>query len=266
MGQISDTFEKTRSAGRIALMPYLAVGYPTVETTLALAPALASAGADIFELGVPFSDPLADGATVQHATQIALRNGVTLTTCLEVAAELRRKLSTPLLLMSYYNPIAHFGEIAFCTSARLAGVDGLIVPDLPPEEAGDLQEAAKTNGLDLIYLVAPTSTDDRLETVAHLASGFVYCVSLAGTTGARSRLADGLPDYLQRVRQHVRVPLAVGFGISHPEHVQTVAAHADGAIVASALIDRLEKTATEDQVAVAAAYVAELAAATGRPG
>lgn len=265
MGQISEVFERTRSAGRIALMPYLAVGYPTVETTLALAPALASAGADIFELGVPFSDPLADGATVQHATQIALRNGVTPAICLEVAAELRRKLSTPLLLMSYYNPIAHFGEAAFCAAARLSGVDGLIVPDLPPEEADDLQEAAKTNGLDLIYLVAPTSTDDRLDTVAQLASGFVYCVSLAGTTGARSRLADGLSTYLERVRRHVDVPLAVGFGISRPEHVRTVAAHADGAIVASALIDRLEALPAEEHVAAAASYVAELAAATRRP-
>lgn len=265
MGQISEVFERTRRAGRIALMPYLAVGYPTVETTLALGPALASAGADIFELGVPFSDPLADGATIQHATQIALRNGVTPTMCLEVAAELRRKLSTPLLLMSYYNPIAHFGEAEFCATARRSGVDGLIVPDLPPEEAGDLQEAAKTNGLDLIYLVAPTSTDDRLETVAQQASGFVYCVSLSGTTGARSRLAEGLPSYLERVRRYVDVPLAVGFGISRPEHVQTVAAHADGAIVASALIDRLEKLAPEDRVTGAAAYVAELAAATKRP-
>lgn len=265
MGQISEIFDKKRSAGRIALMPYLAVGYPTVEMTLELGPALARAGADIFELGVPFSDPLADGATVQHATQVALRNGVTLATCLEVAAELRQKLSTPLLLMSYYNPIAHFGDAEFCASARRAGVDGLIVPDLPPEEAGDLQDAAKTNGLDLVYLVAPTSTDERLETVAQQASGFVYCVSLAGTTGARSRLADGLASYLQRVRQHVDVPLAVGFGISRPEHVQTVAAHADGAIVASALIDHIEALPPEDRVAGAATFVAELAAATTRP-
>ena len=265
MGQISEVFERTRRAGRIALMPYLAVGYPTVEKTLALGPALASAGADIFELGVPFSDPLADGATVQRATQIALRNGVTLAICLEVAAELRRTLSTPLLLMSYYNPIAHFGDDELCLAARLAGVDGLIVPDLPPEEAGDLQEAAKTNGLDLIYLVAPTSTDDRLETVAQQASGFVYCVSLSGTTGARSRLADGLPSYLDRVRKHIDLPLAVGFGISRPEHVQTVAAHADGAIVGAALIDRVEAAPPDEQVPAAAAFIAELATATGRP-
>jgi len=265
MGRISEVFEQTKRAGRIALMPYLAVGYPTLEATIELAPALAGAGADMFELGVPFSDPLADGATIQRATQTALRNGVTLAICLEVAAEIRKKLATPLLLMSYYNPIARYGGARFCAAAREAGVDGLIVPDLPPEEAEELQGDARRNGLDLIYFVAPTSTDDRLKTVARVASGFVYCVALSGVTGARSRLADGLPEYLGRVRARVDVPLVVGFGISRPEHVQTVARHADGAIVASALIDRLDSLPPEDRVAGAVAYLKELAGATARP-
>jgi len=247
------------------LMPYLAIGYPDVETTLALAPALVEAGADIFELGIPYSDPLADGATIQRATQVALRNGVTSKVCLEVAAEIRRQVDVPLLLMGYYNPIVHFGQEQFCAAAKQAGVDGLIVPDVPPEEAGELQMAATANQLDLIYLVAPTSTNERLVTVARVAHGFVYCVSLSGVTGARSRLSVGLPEYLARVRRFTDLPLAVGFGISRAEHVREVARHADGAIVASALIDHLDRLPREQKVAGAAAYIRELAGSTARP-
>lgn len=255
MGRISDTFERTRSAGRIALMPYLAVGYPNLETTLALAPALVEAGADMFELGIPYSDPLADGATIQRATQVALRNGITPRACLDAAAAIRGQTDVPLLLMGYYNPIARYGEAAFCRDAATAGVDGLIVPDLPPEEAEALRHAARAVGLDLIFLVAPTSTDARLDAVNRVASGFVYCVSLTGVTGARTRLAEGLEEYLARVRRHVDLPLAVGFGISRPEHVQTVAAHADGAIVASALINYLDTFPEEQQPAEATRFV-----------
>lgn len=265
MGRIEQMFERTRAAGRIALMPYLAVGYPTVDATVALAPALAAAGADFFELGVPYSDPLADGATIQRATHAALANGVTPALCLEVAARVRESVDVPLLLMSYYNPIARYGEEEFARAAARAGVDGFIVPDLPPEEADQFAEACARHGLDLIYLVAPSSTNERLDMVARVARGFVYCVSLAGVTGARSQLADGLTDYLDRVRDHVDVPLAVGFGISRPEHVAVVAHHADGAIVASALIDLLDSLPPEEQIAGAAAYVAELAQATARP-
>jgi tryptophan synthase alpha chain len=265
MSQIGQVFEGTRGAGRIALMPYLAVGYPSVAATVELAPALAAAGADIFELGVPYSDPLADGATVQHATQVALRNGVTPQVCLDVAAEIHRKVNVPLVLMSYYNPIARYGDAAFAAAAAGAGVSGLIVPDLPPEEAEDLQASTRAHGLDLIYMVAPTSTDERLRLVARSAQGFIYCVALAGVTGARSQLADSLPAYLTRVRQTTSVPLAVGFGVSRPEHVQTVARYADGAIVASALIDRIAALPASEQVSAAAAFVSDLAAATERP-
>lgn len=265
MGRIEQTFERTRAAGRIALMPYLAVGYPSVESTLALAPALVAAGADIFELGVPYSDPLADGATLQRATQIALANGVTPRICLDVAARIRAMVDVPLVLMTYYNPIARFGDEDFAGAAAQAGVDGFIVPDLPPEEADELAEACARHDINLIYLVAPSSTDERLELVGRASNGFVYCVALAGVTGARSQLADGLPSYLDRVRRFVKQPLAVGFGISRPEHVEVVARHADGAIVASALVDLLDTLAPEDQVSGAAAYIAQLARAAVHP-
>lgn len=264
MTRITSMFERSRREGRIALMPYLPVGYPSVETTLALAPALVEAGADLFELGVPYSDPLADGATVQHATHQALLNGVTPRVCLDVAAKLRQTADVPLVFMSYYNPIARFGNASFCRAAEDAGVDGLIVPDLPPEEADDLRQAANDHHLDLIFMVAPTSTDERLRVVVQVSSGFVYCVSLAGVTGARNRLAEGLGGYLERVREATRLSLVVGFGISRPEHVQEVARHADGAIVASALIDLLDQLAPAERIAGAAAYVRELAGATAR--
>ena len=264
MGRISQVFERTKRAGRIALMPYLAVGYPTVEMTVRLAPALERAGADIFELGVPYSDPLADGATIQRATQVALKNGVTPTICLEVAAEIGRAVEAPLLLMSYYNPISRYGADKFCRAAEQARVAGLIVPDLPPEEAEELQDAADKSGLALIYLVAPTSTDERLAIVAKVARGFLYCVALSGVTGARSQVSADLPAYLSRVRRATDLPLAVGFGISRPEHVHSVAQHADGAIIGAALVDRLAAFSPGDCVEGAAAYIRELATGTRR--
>jgi len=263
--RIKKTFERTRQQGRIALMPYLPVGYPDVETTVALAPALVAAGADLFELGVPYSDPQADGPTIQRATHRALQNGVTLRICLEVAARIRSSVDVPITLMGYYNPIARFGNAAFCQAAKAAGVDGLIVPDLPPEEADDLKRSAQGCQLDFVFLVAPTSTEERLRIVTDASSGFVYCVSLAGVTGARSHLAMGLPEYLQRVRAFTSLPLAVGFGISRPEHVQEVARYADGAIVASALVDRIDRLPADEQVAGATAFIGELARATARP-
>lgn len=264
MKRIATTFEKTRQHNRIALMPYLPIGYPSVETTLALAPALVEAGADLFELGVPYSDPQADGATIQHATHQALQNGITPRVCLDVAEKIRRTVEVPLLFMCYYNPIARFGDDRFCRAAAEAGVDGLIVPDLPPEEAEELRGAANAHHLDLPFLVAPTSTDERLTAVTQAASGFIYCVSLSGVTGARAQVAAGLGEYLAQVRHFTELPLAVGFGISKPEHVREVARHADGAIMGAALVDCLDRLAPEQQVGGAARYVRELAAATGR--
>ena len=261
MSRIGAVFARLRAQRRLALIPYTTVGYPDVETTVALAPALVAAGADLIELGMPFSDPLADGATIQHASQAALAGGVTARTCLRVAERLRALISAPLILMGYYNPILRYGPAAFCRDAGAAGVDGLIVPDLPPEEAGELREAALANDLDLIFLLASTSTEDRIGLVCQAASGFVYCAALAGVTGARQSLAADLAEFTARVRQHTTLPLAVGFGISRPEHVAAVRRLADGAIVGSALIERLDSAPAEERVAAAATYLATLRAA-----
>ncbi|MCL5959160.1 MAG: tryptophan synthase subunit alpha, partial [Chloroflexi bacterium] len=193
------------------------------------------------ELGIPFSDPLADGATIQRASFEALRQGVNVGKCLSVAGELRRKLDIPLLFMGYYNPILNFGLAAFGKACAQAGIDGLIVPDLPPEESGDLRVVCQENGLDLIFLLAPTSTEERIAKVGREASGFIYCVSLTGVTGARTSVPDKLGDFLSRVRRHTDLPLAVGFGISKREHIEIVTKWADGAIVGSALIDLIER-------------------------
>lgn len=241
MSRIEATFQSLRRQRRTALIAYLPVGYPDLQATLELAPALVSGGADMIELGIPFSDPLADGATIQRAAFQALQQGVTVAHCLSTAQGLRRTLDAPLLFMGYYNPILNYGLEAFCRAAAEAGADGLIVPDLPPEEAGELRASAKAHGLDLVFLLAPTSTPERIAAVAEAASGFIYCVSLAGVTGARAQLSAGLAAFLGRVRRQARgLPLAVGFGISRPEHFAALAGLAEGVVVGSALINQLE--------------------------
>ncbi len=228
-------------------MPYLTLGYPQQESALALVPALVEGGADLIELGVPFGDPLADGATIQAASQKALENGMTLALCLEQVATLRAQgASVPLVLMGYYNPILQMGIERFARRAGEAGVDGTIVPDLPPEEAGELRTALLNRGIDLVFLLAPTSDQARMDTVARQASGFLYLVSLVGVTGARERLPAGLEAFCDRVRAActrasrtragIDLPLAVGFGIGTPEQAARVARIADGVIVGSALI------------------------------
>jgi len=259
MSRIAETFAQLKAAGRTALMPYLMVGFPERDSALELAPALEAAGADLFELGVPFSDPLADGVTVQRASERALANGVHLPFCLATAAALReRGLRAPLVLMGYFNPFLHYGLQRLATDAAAAGVDGLIIPDLPPEEAGECQALLRAAGLDLIFFVAPTTPDQRIAEIVGLASGFIYCVSLTGVTGARRDLWDGLPDFLDRVRRFTDLPLVVGFGISSAAHVRQVGAHADGAIVASALINTIEDLPPEQRIAGAAAYLRQL--------
>lgn len=244
MSRIDATMAGLRAEGRVGLIAYVTVGYPDVGSTLEFAPALAAGGADMVELGVPFSDPLADGATIQRASHHALGQGVTVGVCLDVVRRLREGgLTIPLLLMGYYNPILAYGVEALARDAARAGVDGLIVVDLPPEEAQAVREACAARELDLIFLLAPTSSDERIALVAGQASGFVYCVSLAGVTGARSDLSAGLDDFLSRVRRHTSLPLAVGFGISRAEHVQAVAGlGADAAVIGSAIIDLIDRT------------------------
>ncbi len=244
MSRISLRFQELLQQRRRALIMYLTVGFPQRDSTTELVPAIVEAGADMIELGVPFSDPLADGATVQRATQIALANGVSVRYCLHTVREIRNGgVAVPLLLMGHYNPLLQYGLERFCADAADAGVDGLIIPDLPPEEATDLYTACQAHGLDLIFLLAPTSTDERIGQVAKLATGFIYCVALTGTTGARAELPDALPQFIGRVRSTTEMPLAVGFGISEPGHARQVAAVADGIIVGSALIDIVEQVA-----------------------
>jgi tryptophan synthase alpha chain len=254
---IGDAFSRAKSQQRAALMPYFTLGYPTRSASLEVVEAIASSGADLIELGLPFSDPLADGPTIQHSTQVALENGITVEDCLGLVQRLRgRGVSQPLLLMGYYNPLLAYGPERFVAAARQAGADGLIVPDLPLEEAGDLELACLQNGLALVYLVAPTTTEQRLAQVTAHSTGFVYIVSLTGVTGARSSLSADLQDFLQRVRNVTDKPLAVGFGISTPEQAARVGMLAEGVIVGSALIDIAGK-ASEPALA-AGKFVSEI--------
>jgi tryptophan synthase alpha chain len=265
MGRISSTFKRLAKVNEAALIPYVTVGYPSLDTTRQLVPVIARQGADLIELGVPFSDPLADGATVQRASHGALERGVTLADCLDVAAEARRANEIPLLFMSYYNPVHKYGLDRFAANSAASGIDGLIIPDLPPEEAGDLKAVCHTAGIDLVFLVSPTSPDDRLKLVAEMATGFIYCVSLTGVTGARPELGQGASGLVARMRQYTDLPLAVGFGISTPEQVAEVATFADAAVVGSALINIMEDLPEEEIIPGVAEYVRALKEATVKP-
>lgn len=258
MSGITAAFERAAAEDRAALIPYVMAGYPDREGAVEIALALSRGGADVLEVGMPFSDPLADGPTIQRAATASLSAGTSVTSCLETAASIRERSAVPLVLMGYYNPVHQYGVERFCRDAAAAGVEGLILPDLPPEEATEVCEVARERGVDLIFLVAPTSTDARIERAASVAGGFLYCVSLTGVTGARANVATGLPEFLARVRRHTDLPLAVGFGISTPEHAREVARVADGVVVASALIDLIDKTDRTDRPRVIEEYTLAL--------
>jgi len=226
--------------GHTALIPYITVGYPSIEATLKVVPLLASSGCDIVELGIPFSDPLADGATIQKASFYALKNGATPRLCLEVAKQLRQLVDIPLVFMTYFNPVFSYGLEEFCSACASSGVSGLIIPDLPPEEGSELEAVTQRRNLDLIYLLAPTSTEERIRLVAQRSRGFIYLVSLTGVTGARDKLSSGLEAFVARVRKVATQPLCVGFGISTPEQARHVARIADGVIVGSRIIQLME--------------------------
>ncbi len=258
--RIGAAFERARAEGRAALVTYLTAGYPSPAATADLVPALERAGADLVELGVPFSDPIADGPIIQRAAGEALRQGMTPGLALEAAARLReRGVRLPILFMGYYNPILAWGPAAYARACREAGVDGLIVPDLPIEEAGELDEACRTAGLALVYLVAPSTPEERLARIAARAQGFLYLVSRPGITGARDALPENLPAYVARVRRVAPLPLALGFGISGPAQVRRAAALANGVVVGSALVERSVQGAEAVQE-----YVRGLRQATAR--
>ncbi len=254
--RIAKTFARLKAEKQTGVIPYLTVGYPELDTVQRVAPAMVAGGATMIELGIPFSDPLADGATVQHSSYEALKNGVTVDYCLETARQLREAgVDVPLAFMGYFNPIFNFGVDRFAEKCAEVGVDGLIVPDLPVAESGEMLDACRRNGRDLIFMLAPTSTDELISATVQQASGFIYCVSLTGTTGARSSLSEGLGEFLSRVRNQTDLPLAVGFGISQPEHVAEVGKVAEAAVVGSAVIDRLGSTPRERQPDVMRKFV-----------
>lgn len=231
--KISDVFKKEKAA----FMPYFTIGYPDYKTSLNVIEACAQAGADLMEIGMPFSDPLADGPTIQHSTQVALENGVTVKKCLEAVAELRtRGVEIPLILMGYFNPVLAYGQEKFVRDAAQAGANGFIIPDLPPEEASELQSHCQQHALDLVFLIPPNCSEERIRFITEQSSGFVYLVSVLGITGEREALPVELSEFVERVRAHTKKPLAVGFGISTPEQAAAVGDIADGVIVGSALI------------------------------
>lgn len=252
MGRISAVFKQT---GRVALIPYVTVGYPSPESTPKIVELLAANGSDIIELGIPFSDPLADGVTIQRASFRALQNGVTPGLCLDLVKKIREKVNTPLVFMTYFNPVLNYGLEKFCNECALSGIDGLVIPDLPPEEGLTLEKAVKKYRLDLIYLAAPTSTEQRIKIVAQHTSGFIYLVSVTGVTGTRERLPADLKTFITRVRKISNLPLCVGFGISTPEQARLVAQLADGVIIGSKIIQLIEQDYT---FASAARFIKQL--------
>jgi tryptophan synthase alpha chain len=267
-GRISRAFAKASREGRAALVVFVEAGDPSLEVTERLLPALAAAGADVIELGVPFSDPIADGPVIQRASERALAGGTTLSSVLALVGRARAAgLDAPVVLFGYANPVLAMGEAAFAAKAAEAGVDGTLVTDLPPEEGASFAATLRAARLDPVFLLAPTSPPRRARVVRRLSRGFVYVVSRPGVTGVRSDVPEGLADLVARVRTGVgRLPVAVGFGISTPAQVAAVARLADGVVVGSAVVVAMEKAAAagEDPVAAAAGLVRELASATRR--
>ncbi len=239
MSRIEAAFATLREERRLALIAYLTVGFPRLDQTPELVRTAAASGADLIELGIPFSDPLADGRTIQAASQQALGNGVTVARALEAAAAARRLTQVPILFMTYVNPILAYGLAGFCGAAAAAGIDGLIVPDLPPAEAGELRRCAAAADLGLVFFVAPTSSPAAIAAACEASTAFVYCVALTGVTGARQALDPVVIPLVATVRRMTTLPIVVGFGLSRAEHLEALEGQADGAIIASALLDAI---------------------------
>lgn len=249
MNRIANAFTTARDRKKNVLIPYITPEFPVKGTTVPLILALESAGASMMEIGIPFSDPLADGPTIQHSSGVAISNGVNISVVLALVKEARTKTNIPLILMGYINPIIHYGMEKFVIDAKTSGVDGVIVPDLPPEESASFRAMCTANELSVVFLIAPTSSDERIRFIDAASTDFSYCVSITGVTGARKSLADDLGSFLQRVKKNTKKPFVVGFGIESKEQVSAIGTMANGVVVGSALI-RAMQDATDSEGAV----------------
>jgi len=249
--RISKRFAELRKSGELGIVAYITAGDPTLDATHKFVLTLADSGADVIELGVPFSDPLADGPTIQRASERALKSGTTLAGVLNLVRRVRESSQVPLVLFSYYNPILQMGLEKFAAIAADAGADGVLVTDLTPEESDGYRRIVHSHGLDTIFLAAPTSNDERLQKIAACSSGFLYLISRTGVTGAKDSLPDDLPALLRRVRRFTDLPIAVGFGISLPGHVSILGGLADAAVIGSALVSEIERAPAPDAAAAA---------------
>jgi len=245
LGRIENAFSELAREGKKGFIPFITAGDPDLQATDKLLVELAQAGATIIELGVPFTDPMADGPVIQRASERALKHGFGVQEVLDVAASARRKIATPIILFTYFNPLLQFGLQRLAIAAKRAGIDGVLVTDLIPEEAGDFASEMRANELDVIFLVAPTSTDTRLKLIAEHASGFIYAVSRAGITGERSTVSAEAEKLVNRVRQFSTLPIAVGFGISNKSQVADVQRYADAVVVGSAIVAEIERLEAE---------------------
>jgi len=239
MNRIAATLQQYQSTKKTLVIPYVTPEFPVKGTTIPLILALEQAGAGMIEVGIPFSDPLADGPTIQHSSEIAIKNGASLKRVLELITEVRKQTNIPLILMGYINPVLNYGLEKFLQDAKKAGVDGLIIPDMPPEESDEFRSLCMKNNLSNIFLIAPTSSEERIRYIDSLSSDFSYCVSVTGVTGARTSFGDHFNEYLSRVKKNTTKAFVVGFGIKSKEQIMNITAFADGAVVASALLQAI---------------------------
>ena len=263
--RIDAVLGELRESGRTALAPYITIGFPDVPTSEELVRTILDSGGDMLELGVPFSDPLADGPTIQMTTYRALQNGVTVRECLAVVRRLRASgVEAPLVFLGYYNPYFRYGAESFLDDAADAGVDGMIVPDLPTVEAAQFGEMCRNRGIHLVPMLAPTSSDERISDACKAAGGFIYCVSLTGVTSARRTLSRATAGLVERIRQHTDLPILVGFGVSRPEHLVEIGTYAEGAAVGSALLDAVDRASPDGKLEAARDFIHSLRGIDGK--
>jgi len=243
MNRIDKKFAELKKKRKKAFIAFITAGDPSLKITEELVVSFEESGVDIVELGVPFSDPLADGPTIQAASQRALKKGVSLEKILNSVSRIRKKSKIPIALMTYYNPIFHYGEKKLIAKAKNCGVDGLIIPDLPPDESGNLLKLARKNNISVIFFLAPTTKKQRMKKIIKESSGFIYYVSVTGVTGARKKLSGSIAKHIRGAKRYTKKPICVGFGISKPEHIKSIAGFADGVIVGSAIVNKIVNNA-----------------------